>query len=291
MKIDVRALEKMLYTIEEIMENIGSQISTSFQKLKRQALEIPETFFQDFLAAARILVRSPGNKVGKLIVLTGIDKSGKETQAFNPDHRPEILSLYQYLVNRSSRVMGLSLPSYKTTFGSLIASYLGKEDAAITIEGNLADDIAWVLWSLDRTQHNQRIEEWLQSNPRSIVLSKRWIETNIAYQKPLGISEKRLLRLERNLVKANYTIVLDVPLELVFKRMEISGESPDKYETPELLSKVSGIYKDLEQFYPIGKTLHVDGSGSFAEVNKRLIEAISNALFSQHSQDVSEKFC
>jgi thymidylate kinase len=185
----------------------------------------------------------------------------------------------------------LALPSYHTAFGSLIASYLGKENPTVTIAGDLSKDIAWVLWSLDRAQHNPEVAKWLEGNPRNIVLSKRWTDSNIAYQGPLGISEKRILQFERNLVKADYTIVLDVPLDLVFRRMEVSGEIPDKYETPEFLSKVSNIYKNLEQLYPIGKILHIDGSGSFEEVNATLIKTMSSMRFSVSLQAVSERFC
>jgi len=274
-KINARTLEKMLYAIEEIIGANENEFTTQFQKLKQHSQGIPSIIFNEFVKVTRILAEPPGPKLGHFIVITGIDKSGKETQAFDLKNKLAGLSLYDYLVARSYKVMKLVLPSYQTTLGSLIASYLGKGDFPINIIGDLPEDIAWVLWSLDRGQHNKNVENWLKNSPGNIVLSKRWTETNIAYQKPLGISEKRILRFERNIVKADCTIVLDVPFELIFRRMEDSEEIPDKYETPEFLSKVLEIYKNLEKYYDIGKVIHIDGSGSFEEVNTRLIKAIS----------------
>lgn len=289
LRINARALENMLLAVEEIVENVEGEFPTQLQKLKTQSRGIPKTIFQEFIKVTKILVTPSSAKLGQLVVLTGVDKSGKETQAFNPENRAGILSIYDYFVSKSFRVFRLALPSYQTPLGSLIWSYLGKGDPTIKIVGDISKDVAWVLWSIDRAQHNPQVEKWLKSNAMNVVLSKRWTETNIAYQKPLGIGEKRILNFERNVAKADYTIVLDVPLKLIFRRMEVSGESPDKYETPELLTKVTDIYKNLEKFYPYGKILHIDGSGLFEEVNERLLKRLSDIKPSRSVQIVSEK--
>jgi thymidylate kinase len=277
--IDSSRIENVLFALEEIVDESGkvseNERPTLYQKLQKKDWGIPKTLFQEFIKVTKILVRSSHPSLGRLVVVTGIDKSGKETQAFNVDNKPGILSLYDYLVGKSFKVLKVALPSYDTILGSLVASYLRKENSAITIVGNLGKDIAWVLWSLDRAQHNPKVERWLCKDTKNIVLAKRWTESNIAYQKALGVSEKRILQFERSIVRADYTLVLDVPSKSIFKRMEASGEMPDKYETPELLSKVSDAYKNLQHFYPYGRILHIDGSGSFEEVNKRLIGAIA----------------
>jgi thymidylate kinase len=284
--ISAKMLETILSFMEEAVSDVKGE-SNWLQKLKSKSRKMPKSLFRDFVRVTKILMAPPRPVIGKLIVITGIDKSGKETQAFNIEHRPEIISLYDYLIGSSFNVMKVALPSYKTTFGSLIASYLGKEDSSIKIVGDLSKDKAWLLWSLDRAQHNQQIEDWLGSDPKNIVLSKRWTETNIAYQKPLGIDERRILTFERNLAKADYTIVLDVPIEHVFERMKTSGEIPDRYETPKFLSLVSDVYGNLEGFYPFGKVIHVTGSGSLEEVNKRLIKSIADTNLAYSLQSIS----
>jgi len=292
LRISAGDLEKILFAIEDIVESDRSyekEFPTLFQKLQKQSRGIPQTLFQEFVEVTKILVTPPRPKIGQFVVMTGIDKSGKETQAFNREHKTEIFSLYDYLVSKSLRVLRLALPSYHTALGSLVASYLGKENSATAIIGNLSKDIAWVLWSLDRAQHSPRVEKWLEDNTKNIAVSKRWTESNIAYQKPLGISEKRILLFERNIVEADYTIVLDVPVELIFRRMKTSRETPDKYETPEFLSRVSDTYKNLEHFYPNGRILHIDGSGSFEEVNRRLLKTMSDIESNRFLQTASEK--
>lgn len=292
LRINADDLENILFTVENIVErseSAGKKAPTFLQELRKQSKGIPKTLSREFVEVTKILVTPSHLSLGQLVVMTGIDKSGKETQAFNHENKPGILSLYDCLIGKSFKVLKLALPSYYTALGSLIASYLGKENSQIAIVGNLSKDIAWVLWSLDRAQHNPRVEKWLEGSAKNFVLSKRWTETNIAYQKPLGIDEKRILRFERNIAKADYTIILDIPIELVFRRMETSGEIPDKYETSEFLRIVSETYRNLEHVYPYGKIFHVDGSGSFEEVNKRLLKIISHIESSRSIHTISEK--
>jgi thymidylate kinase len=296
LKIDSTDLEEILFAIETVA-NEESCTEKKFQEFEEHLLEksrtIPKTLLQEFIEITKLLLKpSSQKKLGSFLVITGMDKSGKETQAFNYEHKAEICSVSEYLENNSFEVFRLALPSYNTTFGSLIASYLGKENSTLKIEGgNLSKDIAWVLWSLDRAQHNAEIQRWLTGNARRAVVSKRWTETNIAYQKPQGIDERRILDLERNLARVDYTIVLDVSLGTVFARMTASGEVPDRYETPELLAKVSDVYKNLERVYPIGKIIHLDGSGSYSEVNKALLRTIAKIGLGQNLQTISERFC
>jgi len=294
LRINASELEGVLLAVEEVVLNRDSS-EKDFQELllssRRQTSALPKAFLQELLRVTKVLLRPLRlRRLGRFVVLTGVDKSGKETQAFNNERKPGIVSLSEYFENKSFEVYRLALPSYGTTFGSLIASYLGKENSSTNIVGNLPKNTAWILWSLDRAQHNPEIEKWLEGDRKKIVVSKRWTETNIAYQKPQGIDEKRILRFERNLAKADYTIVMDVPLDSVFSRMITSGEVPDKYETRDFLSGVSDVYRNLEKFYRVGKVLHIDGSGSFEDVNRKLVGIAENIL-SELPQTISERPC
>ena len=276
--IDSHDLEEILYVVEAAakQESYTERTLKEFKDNLMKSRKIPKSLLVEFLEVTLSMLRSSQqNKLGHFIAITGVDKSGKETQAFNYEHKPEICSVAEYLESKAYEVLRLALPSYNTTFGSIIAGYLKKENSTVNIEGTLTKDIAWVLWSLDRAQHNEEIQNWLAGSSRRIVVAKRWTETNVAYQKPQGIDERRILQLERNLARVDYTIVLDVPLEIVFNRMTASGEVPDRYETRQMLSEVSNVYKNLEKVYPIGKIIHLDGSGSYSEVNKTLINTIA----------------
>jgi thymidylate kinase len=294
LRINASELEDVLFAVEEVVLNRESsekEVQELLLSSRRQTSALPKAFLQELLRVTKVLLRPLRlRRLGRFVVLTGVDKSGKETQAFNNERKPGIVSLSDYFVNKSFEVYRLALPSYGTTFGSLIASYLGKENSSTNIVGNLSKNTAWILWSLDRAQHNPEIEKWLEGDRKKIVVSKRWTETNIAYQKPQGIDEKRILRFERNLAKADYTIVLDVPLDSVFSRMITSGEVPDRYETRDFLSGVSDVYRNLEKFYRVGKVLHIDGSGSFEEVNRKLVGTAEDIL-SELPQTISERSC
>lgn len=249
------------------------------RKIASMHLNLPKEILQDFIAVSEILTTSPKESLGKMIVVTGLDKSGKETQAFNPERNPKITSIYDYLLSKSYTVLKISLPSYKSTFGSLVAAYLGKEEVSVQILGKLPTEVAWILWSLDRAQHNLAIQKWLRQSSSHIVLSKRWTETNIAYQTPLGIDEKRILSFERNILKQDYTLVIDVTPKVAMKRMTDSKEEPDRYETFDFLVEVNERYGNLEQYYPFGRIFHVNGCQQIKKVNKALLEVLSSLGF------------
>jgi len=279
LRIDASDLEQLLTIIEKetsIKEGLHERLTA---QIANKRLNVPRKVLEEFITASEILATPRKVNSGKMIVLTGLDKSGKETQAFNPERNPRITSICDYLLSRSYNVLKISLPSYKNTFGSLVAAYLRKEDSGVQILGELNERVAWILWSLDRAEHVLEVEKWLESSPSNVVVCKRWTETNIVYQKANGIVEKRILELERNIIKQTYTFVIDVSPEIVLERMHTSGEKPDRYETTEFLKKVRRNYNKLHEYYPFGKIFYLDGSGSFEEVNKRLLQKLNEFEF------------
>jgi thymidylate kinase len=274
-------LEQLLRLLEEENQNQNTKryrIRLE-EKIANMHLNIPKKILKEFIKISEILVTPPRVNVGKMIVVTGLDKSGKETQALNPERNPRITSIYDYLLSKSYRVMKVLLPSYRNTFGALIASYLGKEGSQFQIIGELSEDMAWILWSLDRAQHNPEVERWLSTGLFDVVVSKRWTESNIAYHKAKGVDEKRILMFERNIIKPTYTFIIDISPELALQRMRVSKEKPDKYETIEFLREVRKNYLNLHQYYPYGKIFYFDGSGSLEEVNKKLLQKLDELGF------------
>lgn len=278
-KIYASDLEQLLTLIEEETQNKERFPDRLRRKIANEHLNIPKRIIRELIAVSKILATPSKISLGKMIVVTGLDKSGKETQAFNPERSTKITSIYDYLLSKSYRVLKISLPSYKNTFGSLVAAYLGKEDSPFLILGELPEEVAWILWSLDRAQHNPEVEGWLNASPFNVVLSKRWTETSIVYQKTKGIKNERILKLERNIIKPAYTFVIDVSPEIAFERMRVSREKPDRYETMEFLMKVREDYTKLHEYYPFGKIFYFDGSGSPERVNKELLEKLSKLGF------------
>lgn len=278
-KIYANDLTQLLALIEEETVRERNLRNRLKKGIAAKHLRMPREILQEFIDISETLATPLNDNLGYMIVVTGVDKSGKETQAFNPEGDIRLTSIYDYLLSKSHRVLRISLPSYRNTFGSLIAAYLGKEDSGVKILGELPEEVAWILWSLDRAQHNLEAKDWLSKDPSNVVVSKRWTETNIVYQKAKGINTNRILMLERNIIKPTYTFVIDVPVETVFRRMHTSKEKPDKYENLELLAKVRKNYARLHKYYPFGKIFYFDGSRSPKRVNQKLLEKLNDLGF------------
>jgi len=273
--ISATILGEVLRGVEEQVSAMKEDVTTPTSWVG-SVNKLPGELSKDIPSAVRMLKRRTGGldppRIGRFVVVSGIDKSGKETHCFNPRGRRDISSVTDHLSGRGYRVLKKALPSYNTSIGSLIATYLGKP-TKFDLDGKLDADCAWVLWALDRAQHNADVENWIRANPRNVALSKRWTETNIAYQLPNGISSQRILSLECNLVKPDLTIVIDVPPEASMKRIAF-GEALDRYENLEYLRKVREIYLRLPDYYPFGEVISIDGSKSLLETNRAILSAV-----------------
>ncbi|MGQ9469348.1 MAG: dTMP kinase [Nitrososphaerales archaeon] len=280
MPIEVPAedLQQVLKLIEE--EATSEQIALYLleRKIRIKGKKIPAEILNDIVKATGNLVNLPESVTGKFIVVTGIDRAGKETQCFNPKRIEGVLSIYDFLTQSSYKVKKVSLPSYDTNLGALVASYLKKESNVI-IKGELSKDYAWILWSLDRAQHNDAIVEWLKYDQKNIVLSKRWLESNVVYQKANDIDEKRILSLERNLAKQDYTFVIDLPADMALKRIDKIESGKDIYEDVIFLEKVRKLFLNLQDYYSFGKAFIVNGMNSPDVVNKQILDKLRELGF------------
>lgn len=276
MQLQIRSddLQRLLEIIED---RVSKEKDLNLEgEIREDAKKIPSNLLDDIIKAIKGFNIKQKTRKGKFIVITGIDKSGKETQCFNPMKIQDIISIYDYLKKISYNVLKISLPSYQTSIGSLIGSYLQRESKSFKVIGKLSSDYAWILWSLDRAQYQNGINEWLVKKD-NIILSKRWIESNIVYQKAIGIDEKRILNFENNIIKQDYTIIIDLPVKFALQRTK---ERKDLYEEEIYLKKVRELFKDLKKYYPYGKIFSVNGDESPSAVNNSLIGVLENIGFS-----------
>jgi len=280
MPIEVPAedLQQVLKLIEEEIASEKISIFLLERKIRIKGKNIPNEILNDMINATKYLVAPSEPVLGKFLVITGIDKSGKETQCFNPKRIKGVLSIYDFLIGLSYKVLKVSLPSYETNLGALVASYLKKESNVI-IKGELSKDYAWILWSLDRAQHNGAIIEWLNDDPDNVVLSKRWLESNVVYQKANGIDEKRISNLEENMVKQGYTFIIDLPVDTALKRIDGLECKEDLYEDAIFLEKVRKLFLNLKDYYPFGKIFAVDGMDPPDVVNKQILDILKELGF------------
>jgi len=265
LSVDASRLKEALRLTEEHVTK--SKVAQFDHKLTEL---LPKSIADSISSSTRILAKSRATVSKKFMVITGIDKSGKETHAFNPRGLAGLTSAKDYLARIGYRPLTVSLPSYDTLLGSLVSAYL-KRSSGIHLEGSLDPQYAWMLWSLDRVQHLNKISRWIRKAGH-VALAKRWLESNIVYQSVMGIDIRRILRFEKNVIKQGYTIILDIPVKESLARKGTG----DLYETEDTLQKVRNLYLDLPALYPYGSFYIIDASRTLKEVNRDLIALLAS---------------
>lgn len=277
-EVSAKDLQQLLKLIEEEVKQEEISLLLFEREIRIKGKNIPVKILNDIVKGVKNLVSPLKPVLGKFLVVSGTDKSGKETQCFNPKGIEGILSIYNYLTQSSHKVKKVSLPSYDTNLGALVASYL-KRESNIIIKGELSKDYAWILWSLDRAQHNDAIVDWLKASSKNIVLSRRWLESNVAYQKANDLDVKRILDLEKNIIKQDYTFVIDLPAEIAIKRVDKIESEKDLYEDVAFMEKVRKIFLNLQKYYPFGKTFIINGANPLHVVNKQILDLLRELGF------------
>lgn len=226
MIVDATELRRSLVDIESAVNAAdlkGLQSSAGTWRIPR---ELKGSMFS---VAASLVCFKPSPRLGKFLVVSGVDKSGKETHSFNQSKLPQITSVRDHLISLGFDVLPINLPSYDTLLGSLVGSYLGRRRGAAVIKGELGNDYAWLLWSLDRAQFNGEVDAWLAKGPRSVVLAKRWTESHVIYQSEAGVEPRRVIRFEEKVVKQDFTVVLDISPSTAMARLRTRPDR-DNYE-------------------------------------------------------------
>ncbi len=151
--------------------------------------------------------------MGKIIVIEGVNDSGKETQS---------KLLAKTLKEEGYKVVEFSFPMYKSPTGKIFKDcVLGKDGNGYFEEGyeNLDPYVVCLYTAADRKYHKERIEKYLRDD--YIVILNRYTSSNMAHQgSRYSDSEERFYmyqwidKLEYwllKLPKPDCTILLKVP--------------------------------------------------------------------------------
>lgn len=171
---------------------------------------------------------------GKLIVITGIDGSGKTVQS---------KLLYERLMKEGYPAVITDFPQYgKTFFADMVTKYLtGEFGSADSVSPYLAS----LLYAGDRWECKEQINTWLRED--KIIISNRYVCDNMAHQggKINNSPEKDkffqwLDKLEHGIFavpRSNLNILLYVPAEIAYQLIEkkeqrayLAGEKKDIHE-------------------------------------------------------------
>lgn len=147
---------------------------------------------------------------GKIIVLEGIDKSGKTTQS---------RLLVDYINTKTGhKAVQMNFPNYSTFSGIEIHRYLRGQ----TLYNPHA---LHVLFTLNRYEEKPVIERILDEG--SIIVMNRYYQSNIIYGLADGISRYEWLEsLDEEMPQADLILILDIPVEESMSR----NQNPDVNE-------------------------------------------------------------
>lgn len=224
--------------------------------------------------------------MGYILVITGTDGCGKQTQAEK---------LYDRLLSQGYKIRKQSLPNYDSPGCAPVKMYLSGEfgDSDMSLDAYQASS----LFSIDRLcTYNKELKEFYESG--GIILFDRYVESNMLHQackiSDIASRDKFLDWLEDfefnilKLPRANKTIFLDVPVDVSLKlarsRTELKNQSSkDIHE-----NNNEHMYKAYESGKYVCDKYRWDRIDCVKDGNLRTIEDISDEIYNKVIQDISD---
>jgi dTMP kinase len=188
-------------------------------------------------------------KKGFFICLEGLDKSGKTLQS---------TLLVKELAKKGYKSAYTTEPSSKE-IGRFIHKYILQKNArrSVVVEA--------LLFASDRVEHTDNtIKPMLDEG--KIVVSDRYLFSSLAYQGAAGLNLKWIRKINKYALKPDLTIYIDIPVEVVFKRMK---RNRSVMENLEIQIKVKEIYSHLVKK---GEMIPINGNRSIKIVSKEITE-------------------
>jgi dTMP kinase len=194
-------------------------------------------------------------KKGFFVCIEGLDGCGKTTQA-------------KLLVGKLKR-MGFDAiytaePS-SGKIGQFIKKYClhGEKRVSVVVEA--------LLFAADRFEHVMN-EITPALNNGKIVISDRYVYSSLAYQGAAGLDLEWIKIINKNAIKPNSAIFIDVEPEIVVQRLKPKKSVMEKLETQR---KVREVYMT---FVRKGELVKIDGNRSKTKVAETIFAVISKQL-------------
>ncbi|KAM0687677.1 hypothetical protein COBT_001078 [Conglomerata obtusa] len=193
------------------------------------------------------------SKTGRLIVLEGIDRSGKTSLA----------KRLSSALSKTHLTTTISFPNRKLITGQLIDAYLNNKI-------KLNPQTIHLLFSANRWEMNDEVKTLVSEQ---IVLCDRYCYSGIAYSAAKGLDLDWCSQPDKGIIVPDLIIFLDVKPEEVALRVGFGNE---KYENVEYLGKVYALLKGLVQNEKNG--LVVDANRNADEVFDEILVHIQNLI-------------
>ena len=219
-----------------------------------------------------------------LIVIEGVDGSGKGTQA---------QQLTERLTATGRRVRLLSFPRYRETlFGHAIGDFLNGRFGQLN---EVHPFLASVLYAADRYESKSVLTEALEQS--DVVVCDRYVPSNLAHQgaKLDGAEREELLRTIERIVfdvfalpRPSLVVLLDVPVEIA--QLNIAAKKPRSYTDKaadlqeadaDYLQRVRDVYLQLASADPLWQRVESARAGeqrSIAEIGEDILERVVSRL-------------
>jgi len=191
---------------------------------------------------------------GKIIVIEGIDKAGKTTQAN---------LLLKKL--KGKKYVKFDFPDYSTPVGIEIKQFLdGKR--------NYSDEVKMMLLSANRWEKKSEIESIIGKG--TTIIMNRYYQSNLAYGISKGLKLKWLLALDEGLPKTDLVVVIDIKTNTLVKRSR--NDITDTFEQDlDLIRNVRRNYKMLANKF----NWHIiDGEDTVNIVNVQVVELVRKIM-------------
>jgi dTMP kinase len=191
---------------------------------------------------------------GRFIVIEGPDGAGTTTQA---------RALAAALESRGQRAHVTQEPSHGEV-GQLTRAFLRERSMTPAAWRTLA-----LLFAADRLDHvANEIQPKLDEGVH--VLCDRYTLSSLVYQ-GLHVADAWIFDLNRHALRPHITLVLDLPFDEAWRRLEARQATREVYDARETQERVHRRYQELS---PRLSGVLVDGVGSVDEVTARLLAAL-----------------
>jgi len=197
----------------------------------------------------------PVKKKGVFICVEGLDASGKTTHARR---------LVRNLRRKGFDAIYTTEPS-RGEIGRFIRRHV------LDRERRVPSVVEALLFAVDRFDHVEReIKPALEEG--KIVVSDRYVYSSLAYQGAAGLDLKWIEEINRLAMPPDLAIYIDVPPEVVVKRMRRKKSVMERLETQR---KVRDVYT---KFVENEKLVPVDGNRRKDEVTKDILTLVLDFL-------------
>jgi len=191
-------------------------------------------------------------KRGKLIVLEGIDGSGKSTQA---------RKLVRWLKKHGYKAIYTKEPT-----DGLIGRQIKEK---LRSEARPKHDWLQVMFASDRAHHTEEITRYLKKG--FYVVCDRYVLSGLAYG-AMKMQQAKLKKINKGIIQPDVTVLLKVNPLIAVKRMAKEKRRLELYKSPDMLRKVQVMYVELAKKNK--KIYTVDGNREKIDVHEDIRRAL-----------------